>query len=447
MELFCPPSGILQLAAIIEKQDQHKVRVVLAAEYPEYRTNLERELKDCDVLGISSTSYNWYVARELIATAKEIKPEIIIVLGGVHPSHLPEYCLTSTDADIVVCGEAEISFPLLLDHLSKKKTIESIAGIVYKDEKGDIVATPERPLLTVQEITNLPVPAYHLIPPGHYGYTPIEGSRGCKFDCAFCGILYRNNFRALPAERIEAVARELTKLEDRFTEKALFFTDDSFGTNKSHTCDQLDALSKTGYKLGMEIRFQDLLDPSISSSMSKNEFYLVQIGVEAGYQQASEKIDKKISFESVYRFADDVARHNYARSIRFSMVMGLPWEHEDHVLSTINAGFELAVRAGSPPPMLNNFNPLPGSRFIHNSKEFSMPALGPEFWDDGNWFRPYLGFTNIPQANKDYLAWYSGSRHQIHPYLPDAPFLIFPDGSFRPNLVWGTETNTFEHVS
>jgi len=179
MEVQCPSTGILSLASLLETGGEHRVRVVLAAEYPSFRADLERQLAMSDVLGISATSYNWYVARELIAAAREIKPRLTIVLGGIHPSHLPEYCLASTQADVVVRGEAEITFPSLLDTLARGGDLGRIHGLTFRTEDGRIVSTPDRPALSVEEMEKLPLPAYHLIPPGVYGYIPVEGSRGC----------------------------------------------------------------------------------------------------------------------------------------------------------------------------------------------------------------------------------------------------------------------------
>lgn len=439
MEVQCPSTGILSLASLLETGGEHRVRVVLAAEYPSFRADLERQLAMSDVLGISATSYNWYVARELIAAAREIKPRLTIVLGGIHPSHLPEYCLASTQADVVVRGEAEITFPSLLDTLARGGELGRIHGLTFRTEDGRIVSTPDRPALSVEEMEKLPLPAYHLIPPGVYGYIPVEGSRGCAFDCAFCGIYYRRGHRAFSPSRMEAVVRRLRAIENRFHARSVFFTDDSFGTRKSATRGLLDAFASTGYSLGMESRYHDLVHPKLIDALDRNRFYLIQVGVEAGYQQGVDKVDKKLDLARIYRFAEAIARRPIRSAVHYSMALGLPWENESHLLTTVNVAHELAARSGSPPPMLNNFNPLPGSRFVARPADYGLPPLGPAFWDDGNWFRPFLGFCKIPEANRNYLGRYIGWRRLLHPRLPSAPVLRFPDGQVLNNVVWNTE--------
>jgi anaerobic magnesium-protoporphyrin IX monomethyl ester cyclase len=440
MELACPSGGILMLAAMLEAGGRHSAEVVLAAEYPAFRADLERRLSRCDVLGVSSTSYNWYVARELIAAARRTKRVVTIVLGGVHPTHLADHCLTSTAADVVVRGEGELTFPALLDAIDRGGDLGRIAGITFKGEDGRINSTPDRPPLPDAELEKLPLPAYHLIPPGVYSHVPIEGSRGCAFDCAFCGIAQRRNHRALSAARVATVVARLRSLEDRFLARSVFFTDDSFGTRKPEARGQLEALAPTGWLIGMEARYHDLLHPQLVEAIDSNRFYLIQVGVETGYQAGIGKVDKKLELADVFRFAEAMARRPIRAAIQYSLACGLPWESEAHVLATINAGYELATRSASAPPMLNNFNPLPGSHMVARPEAFGLPPLRPEFWDDHGWFRPFLGFARIPPVNRQFLRRYIELRRALHPALPNAPLLQFPDGKLLANAVWDTES-------
>lgn len=78
--------------------------------------------------------------------------------------------------------------------------------------------------------------------------------------------------------------------------------------------------------------------------------------------------------------------------------------------SSINFGCELAIRSDSQAPLLNNFNPLPGSNIVKRPGEYRMRALEPELYADGDWFRPFLGFNTIPAANRTYLQQYCNMR-------------------------------------
>lgn len=436
IESTCPCMGILSLAALVREETDHKVHVVLPLDYPAFYANLEHELRDCDLLGISSTSYNWYVTRELIAGARRVNPRITIVLGGIHPTFYPEYCLRSTVADIVVRGEGEVTFMVLVKTLMQGSSLDEVAGITYKTDGGKIVTKPDRPLLSEEKLDSMPLPAYDLIPPNQYGYVPFECSRGCPHNCAFCGILFPKSHRCISSSRAEALLRRLRGLPDRFYDGGVFFTDDSFGTRSRVAREILRLFSPTGFVLGIEARFNDLLRHQLLAEMEKNRFYLIQIGVEAGYQEGVDKVHKKMQIKELYRFAEQAAARNFCWAISYSMTLGLPWENEEHVLRSINFACELAVRSGSTFPFPNNFNPLPGSLIIEKPEEYGMPPLGPEFYDDGNWFRPFLGFTRIPAANRQFLLQYCEWRRQIHPAIPNLPLVQFPDGKHLANHLW-----------
>jgi len=415
METMCPFGGVLSLASVLGGRGDHQVRVVLPVEYPGFRADLERELSHCDLLGISCTSYNWHVSRELIDAARQANTKLKIVLGGVHASCLPEHCLRSTAADLVIRNEGEVSFQQVVDVVARGGDLGRVAGITFKDRDGRILSTPDRPLLTACELDAMPLPAYERIPPGVYGYVPFEGSRGCLFDCAFCGVLFRKSHRVISSSRVEALLRRLRLLKDRFTMGGVFFTDDSFGTRHRESRAILEAFAPTGYVLGLESRYHDLLHCELMPAMERNRFFLIQVGVEAGYQEGVDRVNKRLSLGKVYRFAGEISGRSFSKAVYYSMTIGLPWEGKKHLFATIDTAFDLAVRSGSPPPMLNNFNPLPNSSIVTRPADFGMPGLTPSFWDDGNWFRPFLRFAVVSEEDRRFFASYIARRRALHP--------------------------------
>lgn len=413
MDRRCPYGGVLTLAGVLDAQTDHRTRVVQPLEYPVFRADLERQLARCDVLGISSTSYSWYAAQELALAARAFRPDLKIVLGGVHPTWLPEHCLLSAGADYVVRFEGEVTFPLLLDAIERGGDPSGIDGITYRNS-GTIVATPNRALLTAEQLDRTPLPAYQRLPVGVYEYVPFEGSRGCLFDCAFCGTLFRKSHRAISAARAEALIGHLGKHENRFTARGLFFADDSFATRPRETAALLELLAPTGYVLGVESRYYDLLRPEVAAALERNRFYLIQVGVETGYQDGIDRIDKKVKLEGIYRFADTVRRRSYRTAVHYSMAIGFPWEHEGEVRATIDAGFDLAARSGSPAPFVSNFNPLPGASMVTRPADYRMRPLADDFWDDRMWWAPYLEYTDIPPPKRQELAAYVELRRARH---------------------------------
>ncbi|MEN6617052.1 MAG: cobalamin-dependent protein, partial [Syntrophorhabdus sp.] len=142
-----------------------------------------------DLVGVSS-SFTAY-AREAIEIAvitKQIDPNIITVIGGTHPTIFPGHVIDHPDIDYVIRGEGETPFARLIDHLSSKGVapISAIPGLCFK--QGGYSRIGE---INHEEHIDI-LPARHLIPPDTYRigkrpYTFLLTSRGCPFQCDFCG--------------------------------------------------------------------------------------------------------------------------------------------------------------------------------------------------------------------------------------------------------------------
>jgi radical SAM superfamily enzyme YgiQ (UPF0313 family) len=136
-----------------------------------------------------------------------------IVLGGLHPSTLPEEAANYADA--VVIGEGELTLPRLLDDF-KKGTLERFYRMPYMVDQWD-----RRP------------PRWDLLPPGYMFREALTATRGCNYRCTFCSIHlalgggqygYRKKSPA-----------EVVKLVDTMTGPMVMFWDDDLLSDPSYT--------------------------------------------------------------------------------------------------------------------------------------------------------------------------------------------------------------------
>ena len=91
------------------------------------------------LVGISSlfTPY----AEEALAAAAAIKsrhPHCTIVMGGHHPTVMPEQVLASPAVDYVLRGEGEVSLPLLAEGLRAQRALEDVPGIAFRRPDGGL---------------------------------------------------------------------------------------------------------------------------------------------------------------------------------------------------------------------------------------------------------------------------------------------------------------------
>src|SRR5262249_8325548 len=156
--LYSPLAGLLAVAATIPRDEYE---VVLTDENIE---PVDFGLK-ADLVGISAMTS--YVNRGYEIADQFRAKGLRVVMGGVHPSFMPQEALKHSDA--VVIGEAELVIGKLLDDLKQG----SMRGL-YKAEK-------------LHPMTGLPMPCYDLLKKNRYvNCTFVQTSRGCHQGCTFC---------------------------------------------------------------------------------------------------------------------------------------------------------------------------------------------------------------------------------------------------------------------
>jgi radical SAM superfamily enzyme YgiQ (UPF0313 family) len=185
--LYSPLAGLLAVAAAIPR-DQYEV--VLTDENIEA---IDFNLK-ADLVGISAMTS--YVNRGYEIADQFRTKGVPVVMGGVHPSFMPQEALKHCDA--VVIGEVELVIDRLLDDLRH----ESMRGL-YKSD-------------VLHPMVGMPMPRYDLLKKNRYvNRTFVQTSRGCHQGCTFCAEPLMNGlkFRYRP---VDEVVREMENCGSRF---------------------------------------------------------------------------------------------------------------------------------------------------------------------------------------------------------------------------------------
>lgn len=147
--------------------------------------------KDYDLVGISCFTLFAPQAYEIADKFRKIG--VSVVLGGYHPTALPEEA--KQHADSVVIGEAENNFPQLLKDFEEGK----MKSFYYSKK----VVKPEDIPPLRRELIN-----FKLLTEG------LRVTRGCPSKCEFCSItyFYNHTFRRRP---IKNVIKELKSIANR----------------------------------------------------------------------------------------------------------------------------------------------------------------------------------------------------------------------------------------
>lgn len=111
----------------------------------------------------------------------------LVVLGGpAPPNYAAEYL--SHGADVIVIGEGELTLEELLPHMAREGAhgLHAVAGIAFRDEKGEVVRT--LPRIYITNLDQMPMADRASIDLGMYlnAWKTHHGASSASLICA-CG--------------------------------------------------------------------------------------------------------------------------------------------------------------------------------------------------------------------------------------------------------------------
>src|SRR5206468_2239385 len=152
------PLGILAVSTPLLRAG-YQIRIIDSTITPNFQKRVLEELEDALCLAVSLVTGP--MIRETVQIARETKrlyPRKPVVLGGWHPSLLPDQTLAAEYVDVVVRGQGEEAFLQVIQHLEAGASLRGIDGVGFK-ENGQIIFNPSRAL---KPLRDMPPKAYHL---------------------------------------------------------------------------------------------------------------------------------------------------------------------------------------------------------------------------------------------------------------------------------------------
>lgn len=339
-----PPTGVYLLAKILKIRRISFTLVDLIASGCIEEESVIKEYENADIVAMPANSLNWPTAIRIIQLVRKHNPEAVIILGNIHGTLFPRHILEHHDVEYVLRGEAEKSFPALIESLIANRDPSSIPGLCFKNN-GHIHISPEIPLLSEAELRENPVPLWEIMPEKAYASISIESSRGCPYNCVFCSIPYRRNWRKLDGDRFVDLYKETAPFIDRARGDVISITDDCFTINKDRVHRIVSLLSSEGLqpKFSLDARAPEICDDELCAAIAPYTSAML-IGAESGYEAGLKQVGKQITLAQLTTAAENVLRHGIAQNTVFSFILGFPWETYEDVLRTVDFAFELHIR-------------------------------------------------------------------------------------------------------
>jgi radical SAM superfamily enzyme YgiQ (UPF0313 family) len=305
-DVVAPPLGLAQLAGCLE-QAQIPVEILdaNALEIDWQGLGAAIAQKEPDLVGI--TVFTPWVpdVRRAVRVAHEAVPQATIVLGGPHATFTTEETLqTMPEVDVVVRGEGDQILIDLVRVLDEGNSLQNVPGISYR-QNGHFVENPAPPPL---DLSDLPNPAFHLLPMERYHFASLGGpfatvvaSRGCPFQCSFCSEwpFWRSGWRPHNPQK---VVDQLDVLVNRYKRKNIWFGDDCFNVNGDHMAAICEGILQRGIDVNwyyqgradLVVKHKDLL-PLARRAGNR----MVQIGIEASNDEQRNELNKQLGTETV----------------------------------------------------------------------------------------------------------------------------------------------------
>ncbi|MBN1552168.1 cobalamin-dependent protein [bacterium] len=337
------PVSLVYLAGYLEQQ-KYIVQIFDGQVEPMSIQTIQKELMDFkpDFVGITCMTPMVTETHMVAQAVKSYNKNIPVIVGGIHPTVLPDEMIKDNNIDIVVRGEGELTFSELIEQFMDRK-LDSINGLTFTD--GDqIVHTPNRALL--DDLDCLPLPARHLVKYDGYHQIPdavfaeplreILTSRGCPFKCIFCSARLLSGFK-YRYHSPERVLEEVDLLVHRYHARQIAVLDDNFVVDRQRTQAICEGLLKKDYHKRLvwtAAARADQVDLELLKLMKKAGFALVSFGVETGSERLLKMIQKNETMEQIEQAV--AWSHEAGLKVRGTLILGLPTETLDDSIATIN---------------------------------------------------------------------------------------------------------------
>jgi len=332
---------------------------------------------DAFLVGISSL-FSAYSA-EALRTAQEVKrncPEAVIVLGGHHPTEMPEEVLRHDCVDFIIRGEAEAALPLLAGAIRRETPMESVPGLGFRSAGGKLFIKSPAVLKNLDDVA---LPAIELIDRDFYqrGRRPcsvIAASRGCPLGCSYCsiGCSSWSGFRLKSVRRvIEEMERAVFGIGARFID----FEDENISYRRQWFLELLKEIESRFRGCGLELRamnglFPPSLDEEIVCAMKAAGFTALNLSLCSTCREQLKKFRRpevREEFERCLLYAE-----KYGLGAVAYIIAGAPGQDpQDSVADLLYLARKAAI-AG-----VSVFYPAPGSADFEKCREQNLlpPAL------------------------------------------------------------------------
>jgi anaerobic magnesium-protoporphyrin IX monomethyl ester cyclase len=258
-----------------------------------------------DIVGTTAITPSIYTAERVLKMSKEVLPQAVTVLGGVHATFMYRQVLAEAPwIDAIVRGEGEeiiIEFVRAVAEGRWPADRAAIRGLAYLED-GKVVATPAAP--TVKNLDGI-VADWGILDWSKYTYIPLgtrvaipNMARGCPFTCSFC-----SQWKFWRDYRVRDPIKVVDEIETLMRDHDVGFfilADEEPTINRKKFIQFCEELIRRDLKIlwGINTRVTDILrDEALLPLYRKAGLIHVSLGTEAAAQMKLDLFNKETTIE------------------------------------------------------------------------------------------------------------------------------------------------------
>ena len=354
--------GIASISAVLRAAGHQTDLLWIREKWTEEQFLQAVQDRSPDLVGFSSNALQWLFARDYARTLKAARPDLPLVIGGVHATLVPDQVWAERIFDVLCLGEGEYPMRDLLEALSRGRDYRRIPNLWVRDGEA-VIQNPLRSW--INPLDELPFPdrsiwENDLVLGENDHEAALMASRGCPYACTYCSNSALRRLEAGgPHVRLkspEYVIAEIADLTRRYDVRSLFFEDEIF-TLKRAWVDRFCELYRAQFKIPFIIYVrQELVDRSILETLREAGCTEIKLGVETGNERLRrEVLGRKTTNEQIIRFYR-LAHELGLKTWIFNMV-GIPGDTPETIAETMDLNRE--IRANH--VQVTMFYPFPGT--------------------------------------------------------------------------------------
>lgn len=261
--LFCKRLSLAIIAALTPSEFEVNI-------LDDYMDEIDYDTK-VDLVGISTLTVEAPRAYQIADNFRQRGKKV--VLGGIHPTLLPEEA--KKYADSVVIGEAEnVWLDLLVDF--KNNQLKPF----YKSDK-------------LCDLDKIPLPRIDLLGlPKRSTFYPILTSRGCPYSCDYCSVttFFGRTFRH---RSVESIIKEIIEIKSQH--KSINFYDDNIIADYNFAKELFTALIPLKINWSSQMSLKIVHHPELLELAKESGCRCFTLGVESIYQKSLDSVNKEVN--------------------------------------------------------------------------------------------------------------------------------------------------------